>query len=236
VVGHFIKIDATMSVRSLPRRNIRLIFAVACFATACGAAAQTGVENFNLNGRYLAAARAGWLQDVQVLLAQGAAVDSRDRNGDAPLHYASRKGDAAMAAALIGAHADPNLPNVAGVTPLMAAAFGGHEAIVQSLLAAGAATDSVDRVAKTAAIYAAGNGHTGCLIQLLHAGVDVNRRYAHQTTLLMWAAGYGHEQTVHALLEAGAQAGLKDDRGKTALDVARDGDHRAVAQVLAELR
>ena len=58
---------------------------------------------------------------------------------------------------------------------------------------------------------------------LLEAGVDVNAVYAHDLTALMWAAGYGKTATVKALLAAGASPTLKDDRGKTALDIAREG-------------
>ena len=39
----------------------------------------------------------------------------------------------------------------------------------------------------------------------------------------MWAAGYGRTDTVKLLLAAGAKANLKDNRGKTALDIAREG-------------
>ena len=94
--NHSSKMPAFMSARSLRRwcGTLALVFAVG--AAAASARAQTALGNINLNGRYLDAARAGQLKDVQSLLEQGAAVDSRDRNGDTPLHYAARKGDADM--------------------------------------------------------------------------------------------------------------------------------------------
>jgi hypothetical protein len=48
----------------------------------------------------------------------------------------------------------------------------------------------------------------------------------------MWAAGYGHSDTVRALLDAGARADFKDDRGKSALDIAREGNFTATVQLL----
>jgi ankyrin repeat protein len=57
---------------------------------------------------------------------------------------------------------------------------------------------------------------------LLGAGVDPNATYAHALTALMWAAGYGRTDTADALLKAGARVDLRDDRGKTALDIARE--------------
>ena len=48
----------------------------------------------------------------------------------------------------------------------------------------------------------------------------------------MWAAGYGHTETVRSLLAAGARADLKDDRHKTALDIAREGNFSETMKVL----
>jgi ankyrin repeat protein len=49
----------------------------------------------------------------------------------------------------------------------------------------------------------------------------------------MWAAGYGKTETVRLLLGAGAKADLKDDRGKTALDIAREENYADTAALLA---
>ena len=59
------------------------------------------------------------------------------------------------------------------------------------------------------------------LAVLLDAGVDVNAPYEHQLTALMWAAGQGHADAVALLLARGARPDLRDDRGQTALDIAR---------------
>lgn len=48
----------------------------------------------------------------------------------------------------------------------------------------------------------------------------------------MWAAGYGHEPVVRFLLDQGADRTLKDDRGKTAAEMARDGNHLSLAKLL----
>jgi ankyrin repeat protein len=48
----------------------------------------------------------------------------------------------------------------------------------------------------------------------------------------MWAAGYGQSETVKVLLDAGARADLKDDRGKTALDIAREGNFPDTVKLL----
>ena len=132
--------------------------------------AQRGADQININGEFVMAAKAGRIERVAALLTQGAAANSRDRNGDSPLNMAASKGNEALVDILLRAGADVNLANLAGVTPLMGAAFSGNASIVRKLIAASAKTDPVDRVKKNAAIYAAGVGCKECLSELLRAG------------------------------------------------------------------
>lgn len=198
------------------------------------AQAQRGADQINVNGQFVMAARAGQVGRVAALLDSGAQVNSRDRNGDTPLNMAAAKGNEALADVLLKAGADVNLANIAGVTPLMGACFSGRPTLVQRLLAAGARVEPLDRVKKSAATYAAGSGCSACLEELLQAGVQVNARLDNDLTLLMWAAAYGHETTVRLLLAHGADRTLKDNRGKTAADMAREGQHLALAQLLEQ--
>lgn len=199
---------------------------------ACGALAQIGMDQININGQFVMAARAGRAERASALLSEGAKVDSRDRNGDSALNMAAAKGNITLVDVLLKAGADVNLANLAGVTPLMAASFRGNADIVHKLLAAGAKAEPTDRIKKNAATYAAGSGCTPCLAELLRAGTPVNGRLENDLTLLMWAAPYGHESTVKFLLEQGADKSLKDNRGKSAVDMARDGNQLAILRLL----
>jgi ankyrin repeat protein len=58
--------------------------------------------------------------------------------------------------------------------------------------------------------------------------------YRNDLTALMWAAGYGHAETVRALITAGARIDLVDNRGKSALDMAREFKHAETVQALEE--
>ena len=194
--------------------------------------AQKGADRININGEFVLAAKAGRTERVTALLTEGAAVNSRDRNGDSPLNMAASKGNEALADILMRAGADVNLANIAGVTPLMGAAFSSNAQLARKLMAAGAKTDPIDQVKKNAAIYAAGVGCKECLAALLRAGAPVNARLDNDETLLMWAAGYGHVSTVQFHLEQCTDRSLKDNRGKTAADMARDGNFTAVAKLL----
>ena len=52
----------------------------------------------------------------------------------------------------------------------------------------------------------------------------------------MWAAGFGKTAAVKVLLDAGARTDLRDNRGLTALDMAREGKHDETAKILASAR
>ncbi|HEY8708225.1 MAG TPA: ankyrin repeat domain-containing protein, partial [Burkholderiaceae bacterium] len=102
-------------------------------------------------------------------------------------------------------------------------------------LVAGARTEPVDRMNKPAIVYAAGRGHAAAVDALLASGIDVNATYEHQLTLLMWAAGQGHADVVKLLLARGARTDLRDDRGMSALDIARQ-THQAESVAMLDPR
>lgn len=210
------------------------LFALLLCSMLPPAFAQRGMDQININGQFVMAARAGRVERVSALLQEGASVNSRDRNGDSPLNMAAAKGNAALVEVLLKAGADVNLANLSGVTPLMGAAFSANPDIFRQLLAAGAKSEPLDRVKKNAATYAAAHGCTSCLGELLRAGTAVNAPLENQLTLLMWAAAYGHEATVRFLLEQGADRAMKDNRGKSAADMAREGNHLVVAKLLEQ--
>ena len=50
----------------------------------------------------------------------------------------------------------------------------------------------------------------------------------------MWAAGQGQADAVRLLLERGAKRDLRDDRGLTAAEIARQTNHDDVAEAIAK--
>jgi ankyrin repeat protein len=200
----------------------RTLIAMCVLGVAAAAHAQA-TTNPNLNAQLLVAARQGDLQAVQRALAQGAAVDSRNRLGKTPLLMAAEKGNEPLAALALRAGANVNVASLEGVTPLMAASYGGHAGVAKILL---------DRMHKPAIVYAAGMGRTEVVGLLLERGVPIDAAYEHQLTPLMWAAGQGQEATVRLLLARGAKTDLRDDRGLTAYDIAQQTGQSAVVMLL----
>jgi len=75
---------------------------------------------------------------VTALLQAGAAVDSRDKEGETPLDYAVENNCPLIVKALVAGGADVNAPDAAGRRPLAIARAAGHQEVVKFLRAHGA--------------------------------------------------------------------------------------------------
>jgi ankyrin repeat protein len=99
------------------------------------------------------AAKAGDVAAVRAMLeADASLVGARDSDGSTPLHCASWKGHAEVAALLLGFGADVNARNTNdhwGDTPLHAAAHGNQRAVAELLLAHGADTRAINPAGRT---------------------------------------------------------------------------------------
>ena len=51
-------------------------------------------------------------------------------------------------------------------------------------------------------------------------------------TSLMWAVGYGKTEAVDALLKLGADPTIRDNRGLTALMIAKENNYSAIIKLL----
>jgi ankyrin repeat protein len=208
-------------------------FLLLTFFPACGALAQpVADDNLSVNARFLAYARNADAAGMTRALAEGANVNSRNRLGESALVILLKNNKVDLAQQVLAAGADVNLAAVNGITPLMTAAFNGQTAMAKQLLDKGANVAALDRLQKNAMTYAAGSGNTEIVMLLLGKGVDPNAVYHNDLTALMWAAGFGKTATVKALLAAGAKPLMKDNRGKTAADMARDEHFDETAAVL----
>lgn len=216
-------------------RRLTLLAPVAGFALGLiftSALRAQEITEQQLNVRVLELSKQKDAVRARKMVEEGAAVNSRNCAGETPLMLWIKAGDPDMVSWLIGKGADVNLAAINKSTPLMAAAFAGRTDIMRALLDAGADVGREDQVFKTAMVYAAAQGHGEAVVLLLERGVDVNRQYAHNLTALMWAAGYGKTDCVRELLDRGADPKLKDDRGKTARDIAQDQGFEETAVLL----
>lgn len=163
---------------------------------------------------------------VPLLIAYGAEVDARNRNGETALMAALRGALATLnlrvapvnapftedhfgvARALLEAGANPNATNPYGMTPLMQVAIVTPR---EEPLRAAPPTHAHDSV--------------GCGKLLLDKGAKVNARMQSRIdsegrTALMLAANSGNIELITLLLKYGADASLRSSSGKTARDYA----------------
>lgn len=124
-----------------------------------------------------------------------------------------------------------------GVRPLHIAAAAGDAHAVRALLDKGVPVDVRDAGGKTPLHWAAyldleASAKGASIVALIERGADVNARSNGGSTPLHEAASAGNVIAVKILLKHGADPLARNVRGVTPERCARDGNHKAVAEVL----
>ena len=104
-----------------------LVLAMVLSLTACHEGLKTD------DAGLLAAARTGHSGTVRDLIAAGANVDVKDKQGNTALIEAARNGHDEVVRTLLAAGADVRIKNDEGKTALMLALQGGHDETAQAL-------------------------------------------------------------------------------------------------------
>eukprot|EP00873_Tetraselmis_striata_P007627 jgi/Tetstr1/427891/TSEL_017967.t1 len=166
----------------------------------------------------MAAAKAGHLEAVKLLLDAGAAIDGRASQEDhvTALHMACRKGRTEVVLELLARGALLEDPDDQGMRPLMHAAAGGGADCVRAMLSSSPAPDveAADERGRTAALHAAAAGQVECLQVLHEMGAELSARTLAGSTGLLLACRRGHTAVVEWWLEDEARtADLHEQRG-----------------------
>ena len=190
------------------------------------------------------ASRKGYTDIVNILLDNGASVESRDTDyGRTPLFFAAAKGQTDVVRALVSAGADVNTQRNDGRSALSIASEEGHTEVAKMLLDNGA------QIGRTPLFFAAANGDIEVVRALVSAGADVNARlsggraisvawqldissilrseeykgvYDYGLTPLLTAVVTGHIDVERELVFAGADVNARLGDGCSALSVACD--------------
>ena len=159
----------------------------------------------------------GDTETVKKLLAAGANVNAKNKDGVTALSFASDRGHLDIVKILLGNNADVNARSNIGSTPLMNAAFMGHVQIVELLIANGADENARSCDGTTALMNAAAHGHEKIVEILLAGGVDVDACEICGLTALWNAVTADRSDIVATLIKYGADINVKADDGTTVL-------------------
>lgn len=202
------------------------------------------------------------LDIVKELIAAGADVNARDKNGETPLIRACVKENLGIFGALMAAGAanSDNVNNNNGKTPLIDACDLGQLDIVRALIHTGADVNAQDEYKNTPLTYTCSKrDHADIVRLLLEAGADANTAKSGVEMPLMCAAnpskfelfiGRGPSEKEYkavrnknrrgsmaflkALIDAGADVNVRDDSGMSPLMWAANDAFSNTIQVLLD--
>jgi ankyrin repeat protein len=166
---------------------------------------------------------------AELLVAKGACVDTRDKDGDTALMDAAVMGEVESVRFLIGKKADLDAKDHNGGTALSRAAGKRGEKIAELLIEAGAEVNTADEKGWTP-LMTTDSSETARL--LIAHGADVDARNAIDGTPLMNAAIFGNDDVAKLLLANGADVNAVDRNGCTALLLASSGKDLAIVKLL----
>ncbi|CAB1443078.1 unnamed protein product [Pleuronectes platessa] len=186
---------------------------------------ETGANVNQVNERgfsalhFASSSRQGALcQDM--LLAHGAHINMRSKDGKTPLHMAATHGRFSCSQALIQNGAEIDCEDKSRNTALHIAARYGHELIITALVKHGASTANRGIHGMFPLHLAALSGFSDCCRKLLSSGFDIDTPDDFGRTCLHAAAAGGNLECVNLLLNIGADFNRKDNFGRTPLHYA----------------
>lgn len=128
------------------------------------------------NNKFFMAVKDGDIKEVKRLIALGADISMKDKEGWTLLHWAAGKGQKEIAEYLIIKGADVNSGDKDGQTPLYRAVCKGHKEVAELLISKGTDVNARDNFDQTPLHIAVQNNQPEAVSLLLENGAEVKAR------------------------------------------------------------
>ena len=179
------------------------------------------------------AAMKGDLAGVKKILAKKPdSVNSKDKDGKTPLHFAVQSGNIDVSEFFLAQGADINAKDGKGNTPLHTALALKQAEIAKFLLSKGADVTIKDADGTPAIIYALMSGLRELVVPILESGQDVNEEFKDGLRIIHMASLVGDKEIVETLLDRGADINVESKEGITPLYAVIFLGHTELADVL----
>jgi tetratricopeptide (TPR) repeat protein len=168
----------------------------------------------------LFAASQGKISVVVHLLAQGASITARQKDGTTALIAAVRDGSMPVTKLLIEKHIDVNAIDNDGYSALMIACKCSKVQIANALLSAGASVTETNSQGMTALMFAADAAQGDVVKLLLDHQAEADATDNSGNTALILASKSGCQPAVDSLIQRGADVNARNVDGATAIGLA----------------
>jgi ankyrin repeat protein len=175
-------------------------------------------------------------RDLLLLIAAGANLNGRDKEGSTPIFAAARYGHEDCLRLLLDQKADMFLRNKKGESPLYKAVQSGQSECLRMLIEARADVRKTDKEGMTPAWVAAQRGRHEMLRTLSRAGAELDVADSFGDSPVLAAAHAGHELCVAVLIELAANIRQENIDGFTPLMMAAQEGHDSCVKLLLAAR
>lgn len=212
----------------------------ALFRAVLEQGAGTGFRDDKGNTLLILAAKRHHVTALEALLEAGIDVDARNSEGDTALSIAAGKSEYELIVVGLGLALGQDRES------LMKLVFRPAQKSVESpstarrllsaqqLLAAKADPNVMDSGGNTPLIEAIRSGDAELVDMLIAAGADVNARNGLGAAPLSFAAQFGLHEIATQLISARADLSVRDQEGRGLVDLAREGGHARMVQLLEQ--
>ena len=163
------------------------------------------------------AAGRGYHAVVGTLISHGASINTRDKEGQTPLHRGVHSGNETVVNSLIQAGASVDAKDRFFRTPLDRAARRNDEAVAETLLCNGASLDIIDCEGRTPLFSAVEGSTVNMVNMMLDRGASMDVRDSDGRTPLFSAIEGSSVDIVNMMLDRGASMDVRDCVGQTPL-------------------